>query len=53
MAAYTDQYDIVRQTARKDLTELVNIGLIIEDKDGRNIIFRLNDIDKIESYMNS
>ncbi len=34
---YSDRHDVVRQTARKDLNELINLGLIEEEKEGREI----------------
>ena len=41
ISSYSKKYNVVRQTARKDLNELVNADLIIEYKDGRNVVFKI------------
>lgn len=51
ISSYSKKHDVVRQTARKDLNELVNSGLIIEDKDGRNVIFKISSKENIDRYL--
>ncbi|MCG8208161.1 DeoR family transcriptional regulator [Tenacibaculum finnmarkense] len=52
ITSYSQKYEVVRQTARKDLNELINAGLIIENKDGRNVIFKITSIENIDRYLN-
>lgn len=49
--AYARKHDIVRQTARKDLNELINIGLIKEEKEGKNILFSFTSKEKLMQYI--
>ncbi|MEL6559161.1 MAG: Fic family protein [Bacteroidota bacterium] len=51
LSDYLKQNDIVRQTARKDLNELVDAGLITEEKSGRSLTFRLTDKAKIDQFL--
>ncbi len=51
IASYAKRHDIVRQTARKDLNELVNAGLIKEKKAGRNVSFTLMSKDAVNSFL--
>lgn len=51
ISTYSHKHDVVRQTARKDLNELINIGLLKEEKDGRNVIFSITSKEKIDSYL--
>lgn len=49
--AYTERHNIVRQTARKDLNELITIGLLQEEKDGRKIWFSISSKEAILNYL--
>lgn len=49
--SYADKHDIVRQTARKDLNELINIGLIKEEKNGKNILFSITSKEELMRYL--
>ncbi len=51
ITTYAAKNEIVRQTARKDLKELVNAGLITEYKDGRNVIFKISSKDKVNQFL--
>ena len=51
ITAYSNKHDIVRQTARKDLNELINIGLLIEEKEGRNILFSITSRESLMNYL--
>ena len=42
ISAYSTYYDIVRQTAQRDLTELVRNGYLIEDKKGKGYSFSID-----------
>ncbi|UXX79494.1 Fic family protein [Reichenbachiella carrageenanivorans] len=53
ISAYSNKHDVVRQTARKDLNDLVKLGVIQEEKDGRNIVFKVSSKEKVESYLDS
>ena len=48
---YAKKHDIVRQTARKDLTELVKLDLIIEEKKGKTIVFKVKSKSSVEKYI--
>lgn len=41
ISEYGKRNDVVRQTASKDLLELVNRGLLYQFKDGKSIVFKL------------
>src|SRR5690606_37685459 len=41
IATYSNRHNVVRQTARKDLNELITIGLINEEKVGRDIVIKI------------
>ncbi|MCR9153562.1 MAG: Fic family protein [Bacteroidetes bacterium] len=51
LTAYSEKHNIVRQTARKDLNELLRIGLIKEEKEGRNKLFSLSTEDAIAKFL--
>lgn len=51
MAAYAKKHDIVRQTARKDLSDLVAAGLLAEGKSGRNIVFGVLSKEAVDAYL--
>ncbi|MCV6631154.1 MAG: Fic family protein [Flavobacteriaceae bacterium] len=51
IASYSKKHEIVRQTARKDLNELVNIGLINEVKDGRSVVFRITSKEQVDKFI--
>ncbi|TKG92003.1 Fic family protein [Puteibacter caeruleilacunae] len=51
LKSYSEKHKIVRQTARKDLSDLVKQGLLIENREGRNIIFRLHSNKVIEEIL--
>ncbi|QZT35661.1 hypothetical protein K5X82_10040 [Halosquirtibacter xylanolyticus] len=53
MTTYADKHQIVRQTARRDLNELITIGLIEEKKSGREIFFTLKSHKAVEKYIES
>ena len=53
ISSYSEKNDIVRQTARKDLNDLEKLGLIEEEKMGRNVIFKLTSIDRVDLYLES
>lgn len=48
---YAKKNDIVRQTARKDLSELVKLNLIIEEKKGKAIVFCIKSKSDIEKFL--
>jgi Fic family protein len=48
---YAKKHEIVRQTARKDLSELVKLDLIIEEKKGKSIIFRIKSKSDVEKFL--
>ena len=51
IASYSKKHEVVRQTARKDLNELVNAGLISEDKNGRNVVFRISSKEQVDKFI--
>ena len=53
ITAYSNKHDVVRQTARKDLSDLVKLGIIEEEKDGRNILFKVVSQEKVDSYLDN
>lgn len=53
ISSYSDKHDVVRQTARKDLNELERLGLIEEEKIGRNVLFKLTSNDKVDLFLES
>lgn len=48
---YANGHEIVRQTARKDLNELKNIGLIKEEKNGREVLFSITSVEALMKYL--
>lgn len=51
ISSYSEKHDIVRQTARKDLNDLEKLGLIEEEKIGRNVYFKLTSNVKVDIYL--
>lgn len=49
---YSKKHDIVRQTARRDLSELVKLNLIQEDKKGKSVVFKLISKQEVEKFLN-
>ena len=50
---YSEKNEVVRQTASKDMKELVKIGLINENKKNKPIRYYLSDKESIESFINN
>lgn len=50
---YTERHNIVRQTARKDLNELIKMNLLREQKEGRMVNFSLKSGSSIDEFLNS
>ncbi len=48
---YAKKYEIVRQTARKDLTELVTLNLIQESKIGRKVVLKLISRKTVDDFL--
>lgn len=48
---YALDHEIVRQTARKDLTELIKLKLLIEEKKGKTLFFRIKSKSEVERYL--
>ena len=48
---YAIKHDIVRQTARKDLSHLVKLNLLIEEKKGKSIVFRVKSKSAVEKFL--
>lgn len=48
---YAIKHDIVRQTARKDLSHLVKLNLLIEEKKGKSIVFRVKSKSDVEKFL--
>lgn len=53
ISSYANKHEIVRQTARKDLNDLEKLGLIEEEKEGRNVLFKLTSVQKVDSFLDS
>ena len=53
ITTYAQKHRISRQTARKDLKELVTLGLIKEKKEGRDVVFNLGDQQRIEQFLSA
>ncbi|WP_417800337.1 Fic family protein [Tenacibaculum sp.] len=51
ISSYSKKHEVVRQTARKDLNELINAGIIQEDKDGRNVVFKITSKEKVNNFL--
>lgn len=49
---YAQKNKIVRQTARRDLSELVKLNLIAEGKMGKEIVFRIRSKNDIDVFLN-
>jgi len=49
--SYSHRHDIVRQTASKDLNELIRLGFIIEDKSTKPYKYSLKSKEQIEDYI--
>jgi Fic family protein len=52
LQSYAQKNDIVRQTARKDLSELVKLNLIQEEKRGKAIVFKVKSKNDVEVFLN-
>lgn len=53
LKSFSKKHDVVRQTARKDVLELVKLGFIRENKEGRDIILRLDSKEQVDKYLDS
>lgn len=53
ISSYSTKHDIVRQTARKDLSDLEKLGFIQEEKEGRQVLFKLSSQEKVNTYLAS
>lgn len=51
ISKYCTKCDVVRQTARKDLKELITLGLLTEEKNGRNIWFSISSKQEVLNYL--
>ena len=51
--AYSDKHEVVRQTARKDLNDLITMGFLAEEKTGRNLMYSLTSKEKVDSFLES
>lgn len=49
---YSEKNDIVRQTASKDIQELIKLGLIVENKKNKPIRYSLANKENVENYIN-
>lgn len=49
---YAKKHDIVRQTARRDLSDLVKMNLIQEEKRGKTIIFKITSKSVVDGFLN-
>ncbi|WP_166919878.1 Fic family protein [Flavobacterium poyangense] len=52
ISSYSKKNGVVRQTARKDLNELIHIGLIGEEKLGRDIVVRILSKVAVDQFLN-
>ena len=50
--SYSKKHDIVRQTASKDLSELIKLGLIFENKSTKPYKYSLKSKEAIENFIN-
>jgi len=53
MKEYASKHDIVRQTARKDLNDLVRLNLIEEGKRGKNVVFKIAQKKGVDKYLSN
>lgn len=51
LTSYSKRHDIVRQTASKDLSELIKLGFIVEDKSTKPYKFTLKSKKQIEDFI--
>ncbi|MBK7956923.1 MAG: hypothetical protein IPK03_01690 [Bacteroidetes bacterium] len=51
LKSYSDKYNIVRQTASKDLNELIKLGLIKEERTSKPHHYTLNSKKNIDNYI--
>lgn len=49
---YSEKNEIVRQTASKDIQELIKLGLVEENKKNKPIRYSLTHKDKVDEYIN-
>lgn len=52
LKSYADRHKIVRQTASKDLNELIKFGLIIEDRSTKPYHFKIKNTKTIDLFLN-
>lgn len=53
LQTYSTKHNIVRQTARKDVNQLIQLGLITEEKQGKEITFTLTSEKALDAFINS
>ncbi len=51
LKTYTDKHEIVRQTASKDLNELIKLGLIVENKSSKPYLYNIPKRNTIEKFI--
>ncbi len=51
ISLYSSRHEVVRQTARKDLNELIRMGLIGEQKSRRDIVINLLSTAKVDNFL--
>lgn len=51
LQAYAKRHAITRQTARRDLSQLVAMGLLAEERRGKEIVFRLLSKDRVDALL--
>ncbi len=51
MAQYSKKHQIVRQTASKDLNELIKLGLLREDKTGKPYHYFLKNNESLDRFV--
>lgn len=49
---YAKKHDIVRQTARRDLSDLVKMNLVQEEKRGKAVVFKITSKGAVDSFLN-
>ena len=50
ITAYSKRHKVVRQTARRDLNELIKLKLIEESKMGRNVVFKITSKERVTEF---
>jgi Fic family protein len=51
LKSYSDKHKIVRQTASKDLNELIKFGLINEDRSTKPYNYKIEKREKIDAFL--